>query len=633
MADVPSWARPLESSSVPDWARPLDAAPARFSPHVDPMEGMSASDKLKAGFGLGMLNMIRSAAGLLPGKAGRSLLGALPGADKETSVALLGDPKNVIASFHVPDVIPFFGGQYNVTPGKVGNFVGETAATLPAASAATGLTGLGLAGIGARSAAPGLAGLLTRALPVLAGGAAQGTVLGGPEHRILGALLGLGFAGAGSAATEGFGPLARGIVKPTPAAAELMSRGVPLSIGQMNPEGALSTIEEAGLHSAMGGKSIAATRNAAREATQRLAAQEALAPGATLPDGPVRAGDFMSKLHDAFDPAYSQIDATPVPAYIKGVPTSRIVKEAFKKVIQDDNVIGSEGVRAAANRFLQNQATILDKAPIFDATGEPFVAPKAAPSGAKALIPASELRITAPTERWSEAPLSQSTANVRSGSPQFDAVETPREGFHTAEPLRVIRSNIRTKLRGLSDSTPEGAATIEMLTNAEDLLTDAMEKRLGPSGAASLRAIDARYANLRALDKAVNSAKASELGFTSNQLHDASTQGLSDIAKARGEGGSLRELAQLGRDVLDTKSPMTGAKLLTLPLGGNHLAGPLMSILNRSGRGFAIGATAPQRAATTLMDIIQASLPNSTGAGAFLPRPNAYLAPLGVHER
>lgn len=615
----------------------------KTSPHVDLMEGHSGLGgglaKFGAGIGLGALSTARSGVELLSHIPGlkdvmQSALAKLPEVDKDVQSALVSDPNSVLAT--VPSWVPLAGGA-TFTPGGIGNFTGEMAATAPLGGLAGGLakkalakTGLqALARLGAAEGGQYAARAAVKLLPLMAEGVSQGSLLAGPGRRLQGAIEGGAFAPTLGALLSGTGTLARGFVRPTEEAAELMSRGVPLSVGQMNPGGVLSKIEEAGAHSALGGPTIQAARDAALPGLQRAVVREIGTPGFEAPkSGPIKGGE-LQELFDAFEPAYEPLKATKVPASVNGVPTGKILREAFKRVSEDNSTLAPDSTRSMVNRFLQDQASTLDRAPLFNESGEALSAAPRATSSTRALVPVSELRITAPVSQWAEAPLSEATASMRSGAAA--APESARvmvDAYHTAEPLLKVRSEIRNKLRGLSGPNADPAAR-EMLSNAEGLVSDALNKRLGPEGAAKLQSVDQAYARYKVLEDAIARAGDSESGFTSAQLQAAVKKATPKGAYARGGGGTLRDLAALGRAVLEDKSPKTGAIKQTLPFGLNHAAGPLGALLNGSGRDFALGVTPTQRSVQTLMDLLRKASPGFK----FAPSPNAYLAPLEVDQR
>src|SRR5579859_791387 len=167
----------------------------------DPTDGMSTTDRVMAGIGRGMVNIGRHAANLVGLESDQDLAAA-----QRLDAPLL-----------------------NTTAGKVGNFVGETAATLPAMGGAE--LALGKLGAGALLRAAG-------------SGAAQGVLTADPGQRLQGAAVGAGAGTILPGATAALGKVARGFTR-TPEAQALINAGVDrVTPGQMNPTGGLSRMEQ-----------------------------------------------------------------------------------------------------------------------------------------------------------------------------------------------------------------------------------------------------------------------------------------------------------------------------------------------------------------------------------------------------
>lgn len=351
---------------------------------------------------------------------------------------------------------------------------------------------------------------------------------------------GIGSAAGGAAGALGYGAgkvvrgLVNGAIKPTEAAQLLRAKGVPLTAGQMNPGGFLSKIEEAGQHSALGGHEIAEAQAAAREGWQNAALNE----GRPIP-GALRPGGIQEKLagvHGDFAPAYQAArDAPVLAAAADGSGGLTAIRTAFNAAAEDPSVYATDEQVKAAKRFLDNQVTLVERA----------------------------------MEKKGDAPLK-------------------------AEALLTMRGNIRGAIR---DAVARRDSTaVHLLGNAEEALTGSLEHQLPPDALDALHAADSKYGTLKTIEDAVRRGGDQEGGFSPAQLSQAVRSNTPAGAYARGAGGPLRDLAQAGREVLDAKNPSTGAKLLTLPMGLNHAAGPVGAIANQPGvKSALLGETGTQQ--------------------------------------
>jgi hypothetical protein len=175
----------------------------------------------------------------------------------------------------------------STTGGKVGNFIGEVAATAPLG---------GLAAGGARAAGAGLirAGM--------AEGAAQGALTAGPGNRLGGAATGAAFGAVLPGAARAVQRFARPM-KATAEASRLVNRGVNLTPGELNPTGKLAQWEQALQSSAVGGAKIQEARAGAMRDFQRAVAQS------TGPENmaPLRGRDvnrLVQEVQDAYGQGY-----------------------------------------------------------------------------------------------------------------------------------------------------------------------------------------------------------------------------------------------------------------------------------------------------------------------------------------
>src|SRR6185437_4621780 len=215
----------------------------------------------------------------------------------------------------------------NTGAGKVGNFIGTTAALAPlgmGAGAALGRMGA----LGARLAASPLASGVAQ-------GAAQGALMADPGQRATGALAGgaLGrlLPGAGKIVSAA----ARGL-KRTPAAQALIDEGVSLTPGQMNPTGIANRMEQA-LEGAFGvGDLVQNARDNAMQQYTRAMVERSMAPGAKLPPNVHDFNGMVDEAAKSFDTAYDQAKGFPVGAKIMtatctDIPLTQAIKPALTK--------------------------------------------------------------------------------------------------------------------------------------------------------------------------------------------------------------------------------------------------------------------------------------------------------------
>lgn len=205
------------------------------------VQDMPTSERVLAGIGQGMTNVGRQVGNIFGLKSDEDLKQAA-----ELDQPLLG-----------------------TTSGKVGSFIGETAATLPAG---------GIAGQGAKLLGKNLAkNLIARGA---AEGAIQGAVTAGPENRTSGALMG----GLTGTVLPAAGAAYRGIASGVPVSREartLMNRGVELTPGLVTPESSVNQIEQ--LVSKLPFLGIKGKRDVAWKQTQQAIIDEVSPPNVKPP--------------------------------------------------------------------------------------------------------------------------------------------------------------------------------------------------------------------------------------------------------------------------------------------------------------------------------------------------------------
>ncbi|MFY4731290.1 hypothetical protein [Nitrospira sp. BLG_2] len=292
---------------------------------IDTGIGTSAgTERVLAGIGRGMTNVARHAGNL---------------------VGLTSDEDLAAANQLDIDLM-------NTTGGKVGSFIGETAATaLPIGGGTVALARTGA--LGARLAGNMLArGALE--------GAAQGALMADPGQRAQGAMFGAG-AGAVLPALAGTASKAiRGVAK-TPEAEALLREGVDLTPGQMNPLGVANQMEESWQSVPLVGSVIRGAREGAAQDFQRVTIQKAAMPGTKIATG--SPDKMLQEAYDSFQPFYDAAKGFPVTAKIVQTKGSDIpLSIAFANAAKSQSVRASSDARKSVNSWLQNELTALKSA-------------------------------------------------------------------------------------------------------------------------------------------------------------------------------------------------------------------------------------------------------------------------------
>lgn len=490
----------------------------------------------------------------------------------------------------------------DTTAGGAGEFVGEVAATLP--------IGMGAEGLVAKTAGrllPRAGALAAR----LAGGAAPGYVAAGPDHRVGGAVAGGLTALALPYAGRLLGKAYRGVVKPSAAAQALREKGVEgMTIGQMSPQSLLAGFEEAGQSGPMG-QIIKEQRGKGLESWRKLVLNQGRAPGAPELASAADPNAALAQAYEGFGPAYDKV--RDVPVSVTGIG------KALAGAADDPGIYATPEHVAAARRFLGNEAGLLERAapevtervakpptPLrvvpddVTANAEPWQLPNAhagfgeAPLGAlpKALqkmggvegtvVPEATVRrpgVLGPLPRAFQKPeslpIGAPTRVGRKGAVAAAAEEAVPEpatspprlsGQVESGALLQARSNIRKEVARRIRSGDETGA--QLLGGGEDVLSSRLEAALPEDAAAALRSTDAKYAQHKVVSDAVR--RGGDVGFTPSHLSAAVKKATESGRYARGGGGELRDIAQLGREVFDTRIPANGARALMrlpIPLG------------------------------------------------------------------
>lgn len=243
----------------------------------NPTDDMSTLGKLGAGVGRGMKNVARHAS---------NLIGITP--DSSISDANALDAPLL-----------------DTTPGAIGNFIGETAATaLPVSAPTAAVARLGT--LGAKLAGNALGrGAIE--------GSLQATLMADPESRDAqtagaGALFGMALPAGFKAGKT----LVKGLSR-TPAAQSLLDRGVGLTPGLMNPNSVMGSFEQMPVVSQL----VRGARANAKGDWNRAVAEASAAPGTKVKPGSM--DEMLDEAYQSFEPLYAQG---------KGFPASAVIMNA-----------------------------------------------------------------------------------------------------------------------------------------------------------------------------------------------------------------------------------------------------------------------------------------------------------------
>lgn len=253
----------------------------------------------------------------------------------------------------------------------------------------------------------------------------------------------------------------------------------------------------------------------------------------------------------------------------------------------------------------------------FDAAYKPIAAePAQAAVGGRPLAQALQDAAADPKVRATDA-VRQSVAGFLDNA-HSELIPTVGQRPLTAGDLISVRSQIRSEIRNeLSGSQPDYAAA-RLLRNGEQAVSDALKEHLSPQGAQALAATDAQYGKLMRVTDAVRRSGDQPGGFTPAQLSAAIKSGTEKSSYAQGAGGPLRQLASAGRTTLDTTSPPTGARILTLGVPGMRY--PLGAILaagtTDTGKKLLTGGTKAQLAIQPLLDLLEKTNLSKAAQGA-----------------
>lgn len=317
---------------------------------------------------------------------------------------------------------------------------------------------------------------------------------------------------------KGLPSLARA-VKPTKEAQVLQARGIPLTLGQMDPGSMPSEAEEAAARIPLLGKAIERQRHAAEEAWQHAVVNETRPiPGAL---GPGDASEQLARIKDEFRIAYGSIAEKPVPPAAVHPETGKLVNphEAFGAILQDPNYQAGDQDLRIVSGVMKDQLSKLDRA------------------------------------------------------------SAPGEGV-TAKLLMDMRSHLRDAAQ--TARMAGEYARSQMFQDAADAVGGGIKAGLSPADQELLAQTDAAYSRFLRVSDTVSRASDSPHGFKPSQLVGALKKAYGrKFAEDPNAGGSLRELARAGRAVFEPRGVKTGhGELAHVPFA--YGAAPLVYRANAS---------------------------------------------------
>lgn len=198
-----------------------------------------------------------------------------------------------------------------------------------------------------------------------------------------------------------------------------------------------------------------------------------------------------------------------------------------------------------------------------------------------------------------------------------------------AETLLDMRSSIRQATR--EELSANNLKAARLLGNAENAVTSSLEAQLPADAADALADADRQYAKHKVVQDAVRRSVDNPEGFTPHQLGTALRSAMERGAYARGGGGRLRELAAAGREIFDSRSPMTGHRAMSE--WATKAASPLLS--TEWGQKLLTGMTPTQMRAQAIVNALRAKAPASPVAWtqAFAPEIEDYAQRLAYGQR
>ncbi len=236
------------------------------------------------------------------------------------------------------------------TAGKVGNFVGQTAASALPMLATGGAAEAGYLGDTLANVAENTIG--RGALE----GATQGFLTSMPGHRVGDTILGGSTGALLPLAGKGLGRLVDGLPM-TPAARALLQRGIDLTPGQLNPEAQRNASEEAFQSLPFIGAAIKRARGTAATQWAQRAIEEGAAPGHVPVPGDMN--EMLGAAYKSFEPLYDQAKGFPVAPKIMNEGADVPLKDALTSALKTKSSLATAAERKPVGGFLQNELSRL----------------------------------------------------------------------------------------------------------------------------------------------------------------------------------------------------------------------------------------------------------------------------------
>jgi len=134
----------------------------------------------------------------------------------------------------------------------------------------------------------------------------------------------------------------------------------------------------------------------------------------------------------------------------------------------------------------------------------------------------------------------------------------------SSDDLFAMRSRIRAEVRELRKRSNAPFGAEDILTNAEQKITAALDSQLPPNVVQQIRAIDSKYGNFKVIENALYRAKERPEGFTPAQFSQAVREGTPSRMGYAAGGGRMRDLSKAGTQVFENRQPQTGRMVATL---------------------------------------------------------------------
>jgi hypothetical protein len=134
----------------------------------------------------------------------------------------------------------------------------------------------------------------------------------------------------------------------------------------------------------------------------------------------------------------------------------------------------------------------------------------------------------------------------------------------SSDDLFAMRSRIRAEVRELRKRSNAPFGAEDILTNAEQKITAALDSQLPPNVVQQIRAIDSKYGNFKVIENALYRAKERPEGFTPAQFSQAVREGTPSRMGYAAGGGRMRDLSKAGAQVFENRQPQTGRMVATL---------------------------------------------------------------------